>query len=238
MRLDGRVALVVNGTHGAGPAIVAALAGAGARVAATAPGGAETPDGAALVADVGPADERAVASFLDRCERELGPVDVLVASARPVRSGPALDVTAAELERVLLEELVDPVVWITEVARRMVPRGRGRIVSLVSMSAKTGVHTGTAKYAAAKAGVMAFTRGLAAEIAASGVTVNAIATALLGPQVDAMPAGHRAEVLKGVPVGRFGRSEEAAHAVLYLASDEAGYVTGETMSLSGGRFMD
>jgi NAD(P)-dependent dehydrogenase (short-subunit alcohol dehydrogenase family) len=120
----------------------------------------------------------------------------------------------------------------------MVARGRGRLISFASMSGKTGVHPGVGPYAAAKGGLITFSRVLAAELAPTGVTVNCIAMALMEPQVAVLTEEHRREVLKGVPVGRFGRSEEAAAAVLYLASDNAGYVTGETLNLSGGRFMD
>jgi NAD(P)-dependent dehydrogenase (short-subunit alcohol dehydrogenase family) len=120
----------------------------------------------------------------------------------------------------------------------MADRGRGRIISFSSMSGKTGVHPGVGPFAAAKGGLIAFSRVLAAELAPRGVTVNVIATSLFEPQVAVLDDDHRKRVLAGIPVGRFGRSVEAADAALFLASDDAGYITGETLNMSGGRFMD
>jgi NAD(P)-dependent dehydrogenase (short-subunit alcohol dehydrogenase family) len=111
-------------------------------------------------------------------------------------------------------------------------------MSFSSMSGKTGVHPYVAPYAASKGGLITFSRSLAAELAPTGVTVNVIATSLFDVQVANQTPEKLAETLKGIPTGRPGRSEEAAHAALYLASRNAGFVTGETMSLSGGRFMD
>jgi len=149
-----------------------------------------------------------------------------------------LAVTAAELRDVIEQDLVQVVLFMQEAARRMVKRQRGRIIVFASMSGKTGAHHNVSPFAAAKGGLLAFVRAMAAEIAPSGVTVNAIATALFEPQVAAMSEEKRAGLKTGIPVGRFGRPEEAAQAVLYLASQNAGYVTGECLNLSGGRFMD
>jgi NAD(P)-dependent dehydrogenase (short-subunit alcohol dehydrogenase family) len=142
------------------------------------------------------------------------------------------------MRNVIDRELLLPALFMQEAARRMVPRGHGRIIVFTSMSAKTGVHTHVGPFAAAKGGLIAFARVMAAELAAKGVTVNAIATALFEPQVAALGAGAREQLARGIPVGRFGKPEEAAHAALYLASPYGAYVTGETMNLSGGRFMD
>jgi 3-oxoacyl-[acyl-carrier protein] reductase len=120
----------------------------------------------------------------------------------------------------------------------MAKRGRGRIIVFASMSGKTGPHHNVGPFAAAKGGLLAFVRVLAAELAEHGVTVNGIATALFEPQVAAMTEEKRAALRRGIPVGRFGRPDEAAHAVLFLASGKAGFVTGECLNLSGGRFMD
>jgi NAD(P)-dependent dehydrogenase (short-subunit alcohol dehydrogenase family) len=178
------------------------------------------------------------AGFLDRAEAAVGPLDILIVGSGIVRSKPILDVGADELREVIGRELTGPVLLAQEAARRMVLRGRGRIILFGSMSGKTGVHHNTAPSAAAKGGVFAFARALAAEVAEHGVTVNAIATALFEPQTATMTEEKRSKLRTQVPVGRFGRSEEAAHAVLFLADDNAGYVTGECLNLSGGRFMD
>ena len=149
---------------------------------------------------------------------------------------PRIEIAPDTIRRVVNEELVGPMLAIQEAGRRLVKRGGGRIISFASMSGKTGAHKHTTPYAAAKGGLITYSRGVAAELAPTGVTVNVIATALFDVQVAHM--ADKSEVEKGIPVGRVGRSEEAAHAVLFLASKDAGYVTGETLNLSGGRFMD
>jgi NAD(P)-dependent dehydrogenase (short-subunit alcohol dehydrogenase family) len=236
----GKAVAIIGATDGVGPAVLSAFLTRGARVAAGILGDGDAAEVAAgaVAMPLALTDAAAVMRFLDRCEAELGGLDVLVMSPRPVRPGKFLELPAGELRQVIEEEFVAVALCLQESARRMVRRGGGRIISFVSMSGKTGVHTGVAPYAAAKGAVIALSRVMAAELAASGVTVNVIATALFEPQVAVLPEAHRKELTRGIPVGRFGRSEEAAHAVLYLASRDAGYVTGETLNLSGGRFMD
>jgi 3-oxoacyl-[acyl-carrier protein] reductase len=178
------------------------------------------------------------AGFLDGAAQALGGLDLLVVSARPVRNKPVLETTPDELRSVVEEDLVTPALLMQEAARRMTAAGFGRIVAFASMSAKTGVHHNVAPFAAAKGGLLAFARVLAAETAEHGVTVNTIATSLFEPQVATMTEEKRTRLKAGVPVGRFGLSREAAHAVLFLAARDGGYVTGECLNLSGGRFMD
>ncbi|MDB5538977.1 MAG: FabG [Devosia sp.] len=227
--LEGARAVVVGAGHGVGPEVVAGLLAAGARVVADAEGLA----GAAFVAGASHP-----ATYLDAATEILGGLDVLVLSAPPVKNKPVLDMTPDEMRSVAEDEMVLPALLMQEAARRMVASGYGRIIVFASMSAKTGVHHNVAPYAAAKGGLLAFARVLAAETAEHGVTVNAIATALFEPQTRTMTEEKRSGLLKAIPVGRFGRSEEAAHAVLFLASPQAGFVTGECLNLSGGRFMD
>lgn len=236
MDLTDRVAVVVGADRGVGPQIVEALEKAKAKVIIEAPShGARQHKGSATVI---PRAASGWAEFFDLCEAAAGPIDILVQSPTIVQSKSALEVGHDEMSRIIDQELVDVIDCIGEAARRMAVRRRGRIITLVSMSGKTGVHKGVAAYAAAKGGVIAFSRSLAAEVAPLGVTVNCIATALFEPQVATASAQHRAELTQGIPVGRFGRPAEAAHAVLYLAAEEGGFVTGETLNLSGGRFMD
>ncbi|MBN3804754.1 SDR family oxidoreductase [Paraburkholderia sp. Ac-20336] len=234
-----RTSVAIIGAHaGTGPAVVRAFVEQGARVAVGTPsrGGEKTPLSGTVQFDVDTSDVASIRQFFDRCEKEHGPVEILVNVAPPIASGNALDFTPDEYRAVVEQELIGPILCMQEGARRMVPRGFGRIMSFISMSGKTGVHKHVAPFAAAKGGLVTFSRTLAAELAPTGVTVNTLATALFDVQVASMPDG--AEVVKGIPVGRPGRSEEAAHAVLFLASKDAGYVTGETLNLSGGRFMD
>lgn len=243
---DGLPVALVGGHLGVGPAIVRAFTDRGARVVigeiahapSTAPQREACAATGARVVPVDLADAASIEAFLDACERDVGPLAVLVLVPPPVKVRDALAIPLEDYRRVLDEELAGPLAAMLAAARRMSARGYGRIVSLCSMSGKTGAHRQVAPYAAAKGGLVAFTRALATDLAPSGVTVNAIATALFDVQVAALDDAHRAEVEKGIPVGRVGRSDEAAHAVLYLASRRGGYVTGETLNLSGGRFMD
>ncbi|HTJ98007.1 MAG TPA: SDR family oxidoreductase [Bordetella sp.] len=231
--------VVLIGAHaGTGPAVVRAFVERGARVAVGQVAGQEAKPAlpGTVQFDVDTSDTASIAAFFDSCEAAVGPLSVLVNVAPPIASGNALDFKPEDYRAAVERELIGPILCMQEAARRMLPRGFGRIMSFISMSGKTGVHKHVAPFAAAKGGLLAFSRTLAAELAPSGVTVNVLATALFDVQVASMHDG--AEVVKGIPVGRPGRSEEAAHAVLFLASRDAGYVTGETLNLSGGRFMD
>lgn len=235
---------LIGGHLGVGPAVVRAFAEAGSRViigeiAHGAVGAAERAACALPGVATAPVDLASVASikrFYDECEARTGGLAIVVILAPPVKTGNVLDIPPENLGRVVSEELVGPMMCIQEAGRRLAARGFGRIISFASMSGKTGVHKNTAPYAAAKGGLITFSRVAAAELAGKGVTVNCIATSLFDVQVAAM--ADKSEVEKGIPVGRPGRSEEAAHAVMYLASKNGGYVTGETLNLSGGRFMD
>jgi len=228
----GRGVVIVGADVGLGPAIVQAFSETGARIAT---------DGA--IHSVGKipqdgADAGTINAFFDAALRQIPSLDILVLAARPVQTGKFLDLSAADLRKVIERELVWFALIMQEAARRMIPNKRGRIISLSSMSGKTGVHPHVAPYAAAKGGLIALSRVMAAELGGTGVTVNVIANALMQPQVEHLSDKERAEIARGIPVGRFGQPREAAHAALFLASEDAGYITGETMNLSGGRFMD
>ena len=232
--------VVIIGAHaGTGPAVVCAFVERGARVVVGAVAShrkADAPLPGTVEFSIDTSDPESIRGFFDQCEAAIGGVSVLVNVAPPIASGNALDFSAADYRAAVEQELIGPILCIQEAARRMLPAGFGRIMSFISMSGKTGVHKHVAPFAAAKGGLLTFSRTLAAELAPTGITVNVLATALFDVQVASMPDG--AEVVKGIPVGRPGRSDEAAHAVLYLASRNAGYVTGETLNLSGARFMD
>lgn len=232
MELKGLAAAVLCAADGVGPATVEALVAAGARVAVD-----RIPaQFAAPVVPVGTAED--ATAFLDAAEAAVGPLDILVLSARPVRNKPLFEIGGEEMRAVMEEDLLGPALLMQEAARRMAKRGSGRIIVFASMSAKTGAHHNVAPFAAAKGGLLAFVRAVASEVAEHGVTVNGIATALFEPQVALMTEEKRAALRRGIPVGRFGRAEEAAHAAIFLASPKAGFVTGECLNLSGGRFMD
>jgi 3-oxoacyl-[acyl-carrier protein] reductase len=219
--LAGQRVLLVGARHGVGPAVAAGFADANAT----------------LLLD----DDLAIAdgvALLEAAIERLGGLDVLVISAPPVRNKPVLDMTADEMRSVVEAELVGPALQMQAAARHMAKSGYGRIIAFMSMSGKAGVHHGVAPYAAAKGGMLTYMRVLAAETAEHGVTVNAIATALFEAQTVTMPQDKQDRLRTQIPVGRFGYNQEAAHAALFLASPLAGFVTGECLNLSGGRFMD
>lgn len=219
--LAGQRVLLVGARHGVGPAVAAGFADANVTLL--------------LDDDLAAADGVAL---LEAAIERLGGLDVLVISAPPVRNKPVLDMTADEMRSVVEAELVGPALLMQAAARHMAKAGYGRIIAFMSMSGKAGVHHGVAPYAAAKGGMLTYMRVLAAETAEHGVTVNAIATALFEAQTVTMPQEKQDRLRTQIPVGRFGYNQEAAQAALYLASPLSGFVTGECLNLSGGRFMD
>jgi NAD(P)-dependent dehydrogenase (short-subunit alcohol dehydrogenase family) len=227
---------VIGGALGVGPAVVQAFVEQGAQVAVGAYGNASAMPQAAAVVAADLSSVESIDGLLDQCEAAVGPLSVVVMVPPPVKTAEVMSIPESEFRRVADAELLGPILCLREAARRMIPRSYGRLISFSSMSGKTGVHPHVAPYAAAKGGLITFTRSLAAEIAPTGVTCNVIATALFDVQVAGIQ--DMAPILKGIPVGRVGRSREAAHAALFLASRDAGYITGETLNLSGGRFMD
>ncbi|MET4575692.1 SDR family NAD(P)-dependent oxidoreductase [Ottowia thiooxydans] len=236
-----RVVAVVGGNVGVGPAVVKAFKECGAKVLV---GSLHASASAELGADtdcisVDLADPLAASQFLDECERRVGVVQILIMVAPPVETRDALGISRQYMQNVIDVELVGPACMLQECARRLVSHKLGgRLISFVSMSGKTGAHKHVAPYAAAKGGLITYSRVLAAELAATGITVNMIATSLFEVQLAGKTDAAMAALVSGIPMGRAGRSEEASCAAMYLASDDSGYVTGETLNLSGGRFMD
>lgn len=231
---------IIGGRLGPGPAVVRAFLNRQARVIvadiASAPAtDSEFVKGAEYLG-IDLSDSHSIAEFLQAAQGDGGKLDVVVIMAPPVKTAGVFEIDESEYRRVIDAELLGPIACLRMAGKKMVEQGSGRLISFSSMSGKTGVHPHVTPYAAAKGGLIAFSRSLAAELAPLGVTVNVIATALFDVQVAAM--SDTSQVVKGIPVGRVGRSEEAAHAALFLASRNAGYVTGETLNLSGGRFMD
>jgi len=219
--LEGQRVLVIGAKVGVGPAVATALAAAKATIVLD-----DQLEGVSGT------------SIIDAAIKRLGGIDVLVISAPPVRNKPVLEMTPEEMRSVAEDELVVPALQMQAAARHMATNRYGRIIAFMSMSGKAGVHHGVAPYAAAKGGMLTYIRVLAAETAEHGITVNAIATALFEAQTRTMAVEKRDRLRAQIPVGRFGYNEEAAHAALYLASPLAGFVTGECLNLSGGRFMD
>lgn len=193
----------------------------------------------AVQADV--SSEHDVLRLFDTTTAELGPVTGLVNNAGAVESRQRLeDVTLERLERVMAVNLVGPFLCAREAVRRMSPRHGGKggaIVNISSIAASLGAPEEWVDYAAAKAGVDTLTVGLAKEVAADGIRVNAVRAGLADTGFHALAGepGRVARMAPSIPMGRAGAPEEFATAVLWLLSDEASYVTGATLDVGGGR---
>ena len=242
--MQGRTALVTGAAQGIGEAIARELGGRGANVAVADLHG----EGAeAVAADLG---ERAVALELDVRDREsferafaatherFGRVDILVNNAARTVMRRFWEIEDDEWDDVLATNLRGVFIGCQLAGPRMRENGFGRIVNLASLAGQQGGAVAGAHYAASKAGIVVLTKIVARELAPYGVTVNAIAPAAVRtPVMDALPQERVEALAATIPVGRVGRAEEVAAAVAFLASDEAGYVTGSTLDVNGGLFM-
>ncbi len=238
-----RVALVTGGTRGIGEAISIALKDAGHTVAANYGGNVEAAEAftaatgiAAYRWDVGDFD--ACQAGIARIEADLGPVDVLVNNAGITRDG-MLHKSSLENWQAVIRTNLDSVFNMSRgVLEGMRARGFGRIISISSINGQKG-QMGQANYSAAKAGVIGFTKALAQENAFKGITVNAIAPGYIATEmVRAVPEEVlKTKILPLIPVGRLGEAEEIGRAVVYLAAEDAGFITGSTLTVNGGQYM-
>lgn len=247
MELKGQVALVTGGSRGIGRAIALALAEAGASVAVnylTSEDRAkevvraiEVRGRQAILCQADVSDYGAVVGMRERVAAQLGPVAILVNNAGVAADKSFLKMTAAMWREVLAVNL-DGVFNCTKVfVDAMVQAEYGRIVNITSVIGQIG-NFGQANYAASKSGVMAMTKTLAKELAAKGITVNAVAPGFIETDmVAAMPPTVRERILSQIPLREFGRPEEVARAVLFLVSRDARYITGQEISINGGLFV-
>jgi len=238
-----RVAIVTGGTRGIGAAISIGLKEAGYKVAASYAGNDEAAkafNGQTGIAvfkwDVG--DFEACKTGIAQVEAELGPVEVLVNNAGITRDAMCHRMDL-EAWRAVISTNLDSVFNMTRnVIEGMRARGFGRIVSISSINGQKG-QMGQSNYSAAKAGLIGFTKALAQENAFKGITVNAIAPGYIATEmVKAVPEEVlKTKILPHIPVGRLGEPEEIARCVTFLASDEAGFITGSTLTANGGQYM-
>jgi 3-oxoacyl-[acyl-carrier protein] reductase len=246
--LQGKVCLVTGGSRGIGRAIVTAMAGAGADVAFTYRASKEQAEALAkslseekgvrcraYQADVAAAEQMQI--VVAQVEKELGPVTILVNNAGITRDKSFLKMTRSMWEEVMHVDL-DGVFFTTQlVVQDMLGAGWGRIINISSIVGQTG-NFGQTNYAAAKGAVISFTESLARELARKGITVNAVAPGFIETDmVSAMPEAALNQVKAMTPMGRLGKPEEIADAVVFLASPRSSYVTGQVLGVNGGMYM-
>jgi acetoacetyl-CoA reductase len=237
-----RVAVVTGGTRGIGRAISEGLKNADYRVAATYGGNDraaqqfnEETGIPAFKFDV--ADFNACAEGVKKIEAELGPIEVLVNNAGITRDSTMHRMSWDQWDAVIETNLSSCFNMSRAVIEGMRVRGFGRIVNVSSINGQAG-QIGLTNYAAAKAGILGFTKALAQEGAARGVTVNAVAPGYVDTEmVRAVPANVLEQIIARIPVGRLGKPEEIARAVLFLIADDSGFITGSTLTINGGQYM-
>jgi len=237
-----RVAIVTGGTRGIGEAISVGLKNAGYQVAANYAGNDERANAftertgiAVYKWDV--ADFDACQAGVQKVEADLGPVEIIVNNAGITRDGTMKKMARNGWDDVLDTNLGGCFNMCKAAWDGMLERGFGRVVNIGSINGQAGQY-GQVNYAAAKSGIHGFTKALAQEGASKGITVNAIAPGYIDTDmVAAVPANVLEKIVARIPVGRLGKAEEIARGVLFLVADDAGFVTGSTMSINGGQHM-
>ena len=237
-----RVALVTGGTRGIGAAISKALKEAGYAVAANYAGNDEA--AAAFTQETGirtykwsVADYDACAEGIARVEADLGPVEVLVNNAGITRDSMFHKMSREQWSQVMSTNLDGLFNMTHPLWNGMRERRFGRIINISSINGQKG-QMGQVNYSAAKAGDLGFTKALAQEGAFKGITVNAICPGYIGTDmVMAVPEKVRESIIAQIPVGRLGAPEEIARCVVFLASDDAGFITGATLTANGGQYL-
>jgi 3-oxoacyl-[acyl-carrier protein] reductase len=241
--LDGKVALVTGATGGIGAEIARVLHRQGARVALSGTRrevleqlAAELGEGV-LVAPANLSDPAAPQALVEQVEAELGRLDVLVNNAGFTRDGLAMRMSDKDFADVIEVDLAAPFRLARAAMRGMMKRRAGRIISIASIVGTTG-NPGQANYAAAKAGLVGMSKSLAQELASRGITVNVVAPGFIAtPMTDALNEAQKSRLMERIPLGRMGAPGDIAAAVAYLASEEAGWVTGATLHVNGGMAM-
>lgn len=245
--LTGQVAMVTGGSRGIGLAIAGRLCSAGARVAIVArnEAGARAAVeelsgqgcGRAIAVPADVSDPDAIAAAIERIETELGPIDILVNNAGLTRDGLLVRMSEEDWDTVLDINLKGAFLTMKQVARGMMKRRKGRIINVTSIIGITG-NRGQANYAASKAGLIGLTKAVARELASRHVLVNAVAPGFIDTDLTRdLPEPARKALEAQIPVERLGNPGDVAGAVLFLASDLAGYITGQVLVVDGGMVM-
>lgn len=241
--LSGRMALVTGASGGLGSAIARALHRQGAIVTLS---GTRKEALQSLAAELKErvhvvpcdlADPAAVEQLVPETEKAMGGIDVLVNNAGLTRDGIAMRMRDSDWDDVLAVNLTATFRLARAVLKPMLKRRYGRIINISSVVGVTG-NQGQANYAASKAGMIGLSKSLAREVAARNVTVNCVAPGFIqSPMTDVLTDAQKSAILSAVPTGRLGSGDEIAAAVVFLASSEAAYVTGETLHVNGGMAM-
>jgi 2-hydroxycyclohexanecarboxyl-CoA dehydrogenase len=245
LSLEGRVAMVTGAGRGIGEAIARALAAAGAAVAVCdLVGDSAAATAARLARAIGVrmdvSDSAAVRSAVARISEELGPVDILVNNAGWDKVEPFVNSTEATWDRIIAINLKGPIICARAVLEGMLERGHGKIINIASDAGRVG-SSGEVVYSASKGGVIAFTKALARETARSNVNVNCVCPGPTETQLLAEVARDNPKLVdalrRAVPMRRLGRPADIGGAVVFLAGDGAEFITGQTLSVSGGLTM-
>ena len=247
MLLDGKTALVTGASRGIGRAIALCLAAEGARVAINYAGNVkaaeevkaaiEAAGGTAILCQADIADSAAVEAMVANVVKEFGTIDILVNNAGITRDTLLMRMKNEDFAKVLDTNLKGVFYCTKAVSKLMMKKRSGRIVNMASVVGLVG-NAGQTNYAAAKAGVIGFSKSAAKELASRGITVNVVAPGFIGTDMTAgLPESVKEKMLTDIPLGRMGEPEDVASAVLFLASDQASYITGQVVNVDGGMVM-
>lgn len=247
MTLVGKVALVTGGSRGIGRAIALKLAENGADVAINYAGNTAAAEEVktaieqmgrkALLVQGSVADTDGVQTIVNTVVKELGRLDILINNAGITRDGLLMRMKEADWDDVMHTNLKGVYNCSKAVLRTMMKQRSGRIVNIASVVGEMG-NAGQTNYAAAKAGVIGFTKSLAKEVASRGITVNAIAPGFIATDMTSvLTDDQKAEMARTIPLGRAGQPEDVANAVLFLVSEGAAYITGQVLNVDGGMVM-
>jgi 3-oxoacyl-[acyl-carrier protein] reductase len=244
--LKDKVALVTGASQGIGRATALALAESGAKVAIAARNTEKllslaeevlAAGGEALPVPMDVADAAQVKTGFQQLLAKLGKLDILVNNAAITRDGLAVRMKMDDWEAVLRTNLTGAHLCIQQALGVMLRQRSGRIINVTSVVAQSG-NAGQANYVAAKAGLIGLTRAIATEVASRNITVNAVAPGfVVSPMTDGLPEKVKEELVARIPLGRMGQDADIAAAVVFLASDEAGYITGHVLDVNGGMRM-